>query len=133
MRFLFDNNLPPDLAHAIGELCKGEAGVRQVCHLTDLFAPSTPDVEWIAGLGADWYVVSIDKFAKSRGAEREALRRAGHTVYVLDAQWSAQRFWLKASRLVLWLPHVLEHARLTRGGVHRIPWRHHSGKKFVSL
>lgn len=133
MNFLFDNNLPPDLAHAIREMCVGEPGVKEVCHLTDKFSPSTPDLKWIEGLGKNWYVVSIDKFTKSRGAEREALRRAGHTVYVLDPQWSSHPFWSKSSRLVLWWPYVLEHARLTQGGIHRIPWRHTSGKKFVSL
>lgn len=133
MKFLFDNNLPADLAHAVRELCRAETSVQEVQHLTDLFPPATPDVDWITGLGPDWYIVSLDKFTKSRGAEREALRRAGHTVYVLDPQWSSHRFWIKASQLVLWWPHVLEHARLTQGGVHRIPWRHTSGKKFVSL
>jgi len=133
VNFLFDNNLPPDLAHAIRELCVGEQDVKEVCHLTDRFPPSTSDLKWIEGLGKNWYVVSIDKFTKSRGAEREALRRAGHTVYVLDPQWSSHPFWSKSSRLVLWWPQVLEHARLIQGGIHRIPWRHTSGKRFVSL
>jgi len=133
VNFLFDNNLPPGLAHAIRELCAGEPGVNKVCHLTDLFAPSTPDLAWISGLGKGWYVISLDKFTKSRGAEREALRRAGHTVYVLDSQWSSHSFWAKSAQLVLWWPQVLEHARLIEGGIHRIPWRHTSGKKFLSL
>ena len=133
MNFLFDNNLPPDLAHAVRELCASEQDVTNVYHLSDLFKPSTPDVEWIEGVGKNWYVVSIDKFTKSRGTEREALRRAGHTVYILDPQWSSHPFWLKSSRLILWWPQVLEHARLIQGGIHRIPWRHTSGKRFVSL
>jgi hypothetical protein len=133
VRFLFDNNLPPDLAHAIRELCHLESDVDDVVHLTDRFAPSTPDLEWIPALGADWYIVSIDKFSKSRGQEREALRRAGHTVYVLDSQWSKHAFWSKSARLVQWWPHVLEHARLTVGGNYKIPWRHFSGKRFQSM
>lgn len=133
MKFLFDANLPPDLAHAVRELCLGETGVQEVAHLTDKFKGNTQDLTWIPGLGSNWYIVSIDKFTKSRGQEREALRRAGHTVYVLDAQWSTHSFWLKSARMVLWWPQVLEHARLTQGGVYRIPWRHTSGKKFVSV
>ncbi|MDC8785696.1 hypothetical protein [Roseateles koreensis] len=79
------------------------------------------------------YVISLDKFTKSRGAEREALRRARHTVYVLDSQWAAHKFWAKSTQWVLWWPQVLEHARLIEGGIHRIPWRHTSGKKLLSL
>ena len=133
MKFLFDANLPPDLAHAIRELCVGEPDVKKVIHLTDDFKGNTPDLEWIPALDGSWYIVSIDKFAKSRGQEREVLRRAGHTVYVLDPQWSTHTFWRKSSQLVLWWPQVLVHAKITQGGMYRIPWRHSSGKKFVSL
>lgn len=133
MKFLFDNNLPPDLAHAIRELCRGETDVQHVDHLTDHFPGNTPDLDWISGLDGSWYVISIDKFKKSHGQERVALRRAGHTVYVLDPQWADHNFWKKSARLVEWWPQVLEHSRLTQGGMHRIPWRHTSGKKFLSL
>lgn len=51
MRFLFDANLPPDLAHAIRELCMAEPGVQGVIHLSDKFPRSTPDLEWIPALG----------------------------------------------------------------------------------
>ncbi len=133
MRFLFDNNLPCDLAHAIRELSWSQDDVEEVIHLTDRFKPNAPDLEWIPALGRGWCILSIDKFAKSRGQERDALRRAGHTVFVLDPQWSRHPFWLKSSQLVLWWPQVLNQARLTEGGVFRIPWRHSSGKRFVSL
>lgn len=133
MKFLFDANLPPDLAHAIRELCAGEDDVRRVDHLTDIWPGNTPDLTWIPALGTGWYVVSIDKFTKSRGQEREALRRAGHTVYVLDAQWASHQFWAKSAQLVRWWPQVLDHARLTQGGVYRIPWRQTSGKKFLGI
>ena len=133
MRFLFDANLPPDLAHAIGDLCRADPRVDEVVHLHDKFHRAAPDLEWIPALGQGWYIVSIDKFAKSRGQEREALRRARHAVYVLDPQWSKHTFWLKSARLVLWWPQVLEHAKLTDGGCFRVPWQHSSAKKFQSL
>lgn len=136
MNFLFDNNLPPALASAIAALSEGEQGVQSVVHLIDLFEPGADDLVWIPGLqklGGDWYVVSQDKFKKSRGAEREALRRAGHTAYVLDQSWTSQPFYSKASQLIRWWPQVLQHARLTSGGVHRIPWRHSSAGRFQSL
>lgn len=136
MNFLFDANLPPSLAHALARLSESESEVGSICHLTDLFKPATPDPEWIAGLsdhGHDWYIVSQDKFRKSRGAEREAIRRAGHGAYVLDPSWTSHPFWTKSAQLVLWWPLVLQHARLTRGGVHRIPWRHSARGKFESI
>jgi hypothetical protein len=136
LNFLFDNNLPADLAYALADLSRSEPDVGKIAHLADLFAPATPDAEWIPGLsahGADWYVVTQDKFRKSRGAEREALRRAGHTVYVLDPSWCSKSFWLKSAQLVLWWPLLLQHARLTSGGVHRVPWRHSTRGKFESI
>ena len=136
MNFLLDNNLPPPLARALQELSLAEPGVERVAHLTELFPPATQDLTWIPGLsrfGADWYVVTLDKFRKSKGAEREALRRAGHTTYVLDKSWGKFRYWAKAIQLVQWWPRILEHARLTHGGVHRVQWKFSPSRKFDSI
>lgn len=133
MKVFFDNNLPPLLAASIAALCRHEQDVTEVTHLREMFPHATPDAEWLKALsdrGGSWIVVSIDKFKKDRRAEREAIRRAGHTVYVLDPQWSGQPFWPKAARLTLWWPLILAHARLTSGGVHRVPWRHTAQSKF---
>ena len=136
MNFLLDNNLPAALAAALGALSIAEPGVKRVVHLSDLFPPATDDLVWIPGLhqhGEDWYVVSQDKFRKSKGTEREALRRAGHTTYVLDKSWTSFPYWSKAVQLVRWWPRLLEHAGLTHGGVHRVPWTYSPTKKFDSL
>lgn len=129
MNFFFDNNLPPLLAHGIAELSKGESDVGQVIHLRDRFEPSEKDLVWLPALslaGESWSVVSIDKFKKDHNAERIAISRAGHTVYVLDSQWASQPYWAKAGRLVVWWPTILAHARLVSGGIYRVPWRHTS-------
>lgn len=136
MNFLLDNNLAPSLAPALWALSVAEPGVDCVKHLSEIFPPATDDLEWIPGLkrlGDDWYVISQDKFRKSRGSEREALRRAGHTTYVLDKLWASQPHWPKAVQLVRWWPRLLEHARLTNGGVHRVPWTYSPTKRFDSL
>ena len=133
MNFFFDNNLPRSLADAIAALSNHEPAVKSVIHKSDRFAPNTAGIEWISALASSserWYVVSIDGFRKDHRAQRIAISRAGHTVYVLDAQWSSQMFWAKAARLVLWWPLVLEHARLSRGGVYRVPWAHTSQSRF---
>lgn len=133
MKFLFDANLPPALAGGMRELCTFEDDVDEVVHLFAKFPRNCPDLTWIPALGSDWYIVSQDKFAKSKGGEREALRRAGHTVYVLDPAWCSHPFWIKSAQLVDWWPDLLAHARLTQGGVYRVPWRRSSSKKFISL
>lgn len=135
MKFFFDNNLSPHLAHAIRELSKKEGSELEVIHLRDRFAPNAPDLQWIGALAADgpWYIVSIDRFSKCHDAEREALRRAGHTVYILDHQWAAQAYWAQADRIVRWWPQILKFSPLVSQGAFRVPWHHSPKAKFAAL
>ncbi|WP_426112410.1 hypothetical protein [Massilia sp. PWRC2] len=70
------------------ELSKVFPDIDPVIHLSERFARDAPDVEWIGELAGNgpWCVISIDKFKKQRGAEREAINNAGLTVFVLDPQ-----------------------------------------------
>ncbi|MEO6746215.1 MAG: hypothetical protein ABIN08_17180 [Caldimonas sp.] len=135
MKFFFDNNLSLHIAHAIRELSKREDDISSVIHLRDRFEPSMPDVEWIGSLGQDgpWCILSIDRFRKNHDAEREALRRQGHTVFVLDSHWAKYPFWLQAERLVRWWPQILAQARLVSAGHFRVPWSHSSKSKFAAI
>lgn len=135
MNFFFDNNLPPQLAPGLAALSKSEPQVGRIIHLSERFSRKEKDLVWLSALAADgpWYVISIDKFKKDHRAEREAIRRAGHTVYVLDPQWSTHLYWGKVAQLTLWWPHVLQHASLTSGGVFRLPWKHTSQSRFQSV
>lgn len=135
MKFFFDNNLSKHLAHGIRELSGITTEVEQVLHLTDRFARDAPDLTWIGDLAQDgpWYIVSIDRFKKQHGAEREAIRRAGHTVLILDAQWSRHGFWLQSARLVKWWPQVIAHSALVTGGAYRIPWQHSPTTKLQAI
>jgi len=126
LKIFFDNNLPPSLAHGLKALCGNDPKISDVIHLRDRFSGDTKDLVWIPALAREegpWYVVSIDKFKKDHRAERQAISRAGLTVYVLDSQWSGQSYWNKAARLVLWWPTINKHASLSSGGVYRVPWR----------
>ncbi|HEX8404609.1 MAG TPA: hypothetical protein VF670_08325 [Duganella sp.] len=69
MKFFFDNNISPHLAHGIRELSAVTPKVEAVLHLTDRFARDAPDLKWIGDLCADgpWYIVSIDRFNKQHG------------------------------------------------------------------
>lgn len=135
MNFFFDNNLSPHLAHGIRELSAITRGVEQVIHLTDRFARNAPDLTWIGDLPNDgsWYIISIDRFKKQHGAEREAIKRAGHTVYILDAQWSKQAFWMQAERLVRWWPQVVHFSSGVSGGAYRVPWQHSAATKLQAV
>lgn len=133
MKIFFDNNLSPCMAHAIRELSRTERDVEEVIHLRDRFVPNTPDITWITALGGPWVLISIDRFTKNHDAEREALRRAGHSVFVLDRQWAEQRFWPQSERLVRWWPQVLQQARLVTAGAFRVPWHHSSKSKFAQI
>jgi hypothetical protein len=137
LKFFFDNNLSPLLAGSVAELSKHEADVECVTHLRTMFdAALTKDIEWLDALansGEAWYVISQDKFKKDQRAERQAISRAGHTVYVLDPQWSSHPFWPKAARLTLWWPHILDSSRRISGGVFRVPWGYTSQARFKAM
>lgn len=135
MNFFFDNNLSPHIAHAMRELSSRLEGVEEVRHLRDLFPGDTNDLVWISSLGESgaWCVLSVDRFKKQGEAEREALRRAGHTVFFLEPQWLKQDFWLQAERMVRWWPQIVQQARLVERGAFTVPWKHSAAAKFRAV
>jgi hypothetical protein len=135
LKFFFDNNLSPHLAHGIRELSAIHPDVESVIHLTDRFARNASDLTWIGELAQDgpWYIISIDRFKKQHGIEREAIRRAGHTMFILDSQWSVQRFWSQSERLIKWWPQLIAYSAQVQYGAYRVPWRHSPVTKFQPL
>lgn len=133
MKFIFDNNLPPNLARGVAELSKYDEMVQRVVHLREMFPPNTPDVVWLSTLLAEggWIVISIDRFKKS-SAEREMLRRQGLTVFVLDPQWS-KSYWIQSAQLVQWWPKILDVAKLTSKSAMRVPWRYTNKSTFEQI
>ena len=115
MNFFFDNNLSPYLARAIGALSEPD-GI-QVIHLRDKFAPSTPDIIWLAELAKEggWAIISQDRLTRNQ-LEKEALRRSGLVAFILAKGSSSLREWDKAWRIVRWWPRILEQAELIAGG-----------------
>lgn len=129
MKLLLDNNLPPALAEALDVLTRSEwDGAHEVTHLRHKFPANTPDITWIEALAAEggWVVVTHDKLDK--GAEREALKRAGLKVFLLDKSWTSHPFWDKSVQLARWWPAIIEMAESLRGGAAlRVRWNF-SGK-----
>ena len=107
------------------ELSKREGGrVQCVIPLRDRFAQDTLDTAWLEALANEggWCIVSGDYFRKSN-AERELIRQAGFTVFVLDKSWSSHPYWPKAAQLVLWWPRILDQTEQVRKAAYRVPWR----------
>ncbi|RKP45548.1 hypothetical protein [Trinickia fusca] len=130
MKYFFDNNLSPHLAHALSELSQVEAAVEAVVHLRDKFSPNAKDHDWITSLAAEgqWAVLSQDGLRKN-DLERKALRESGLVVFVLHRQWAERRHWDKAQNLVRWWPALMEQSRRIRGGAaFRVPWRFGAGQ-----
>jgi len=130
MKYFFDNNLSPHLAHAIQELCRVEDTVARVIHLRDRFARDAKDHDWIKELGEEgrWVVISQDAFRKN-DIERKALRDSGLTTFVFHRQWAERQHWDKAQNLVKWWPAILDQSRRVKGGAaFRVPWRYSGGK-----
>lgn len=117
------------------ELSAIESTVESVIHLSERFDRHAPDVKWIGELSSDgpWCIISIDRFKKQHGLEREAIRRAGHIMFILDSQWSQQRFWSQSERLVRWWPQLIAHSTQLQPGAYRIPWKHVAGAKLQSF
>lgn len=124
MKLLLDNNLPPALARALHQLTIREWENRHQVHaLRDRFPENTPDTEWIAALSEEggWVVITHDRLSK--GLEREALKRAGLKVFLLDKSWKNHRFWEKSVRLARWWPRIIEQADgVTGGAAFQVPW-----------
>ncbi|VTU26323.1 hypothetical protein SRS16CHR_03835 [Variovorax sp. SRS16] len=128
--------MSPHLALAIGELCKAaEDDVDVVTHLFDRYPRSAKDLDWIPDLAltGSWVVVSIDRFKKQHNAEREALRKGGHLVFVLEKEWSGRPFWEKAEHLIGWWPQIMKAARLQSSGMLSVPFSRRTGAKFKQL
>lgn len=133
MKFLIDNNLPPQLARALHELSKNES--HNVFPLKAKFPANTADTEWILALKeeGEWAIISQDGFRKN-DLEKAAIRSCGLPVFCLSKQWGSQSYWEKAHNLVRWWPAIMEQANMISGGAaFRVPWRYGAKPKFEQI
>lgn len=136
MKFLIDNNLPPNWAGTLQAASHGQfadSEVDQVCHLRELFRPDTPDLVWIGELAIqkNWSILSGDAFRKRGGAERRVLQQSGLSVFVLQPSWSSYPYWEKTSQLIRWWPRIVEQANAVARIAMEVPWR--TTGKFTQL
>jgi PIN like domain len=133
LKFLIDNNLPPQLARALHELSKPYG--HEVVPLKEKFPPSTADSVWIGDLKSEgnWVIISQDNFRKG-DLEKAAIRSCGLPIFCLSKQWVSQQYWAKAHNLVRWWPAITEQANLISGGAaFRVPWKYGAKPKFEQI
>ena len=69
MKFFVDNNL----GIFISEGMKGFG--EDFCHLTDIFKPDTPDIEWLSYIGSnDLFLITRDLRIRRNPLEQQAIR-----------------------------------------------------------
>lgn len=95
---------------------------------------NTPDAEWITNLAADGRHVVVTQDRLNKGLEREALRRAGLLVFMLDKNWAQHQFWPKATNLVNWWPRIIEMTESIQGGAaFKVPWKKSGVGRFEQI
>ncbi|MDP0500943.1 MAG: hypothetical protein Q7P63_12685 [Verrucomicrobiota bacterium JB022] len=116
MKFFLDNNLPPRLAKALNELLLPNDSAQ---HLKDTFSASATDIEWLTQLDRTycWVIITGDLHIQRRPHERLALQEAGHSVIFLGKSWARLDFWATASRLIHYMPEVLQLVRNQSGQI----------------
>ena len=115
MRFFFDNNLAPKLAHGLSQMVEPE---NRVVHLTDLFPANVEDVVWMRALAkeSDLVIVTADTHISRNPHEVAAWKQAGHTIFFLKPGWTDLTFWDQANKFTKCFPQLIEEAlRAERG------------------
>lgn len=110
MRFFLDNNLPRELA---GRLNGYDRESIRVEHLTDTFAPHTPDVEWVRSLAESQeppFVVTRDRKMNKRIEEVRAIADGGLSVFFLMDPWPKYDIHNLTWRLFKAWPTIVNHA-----------------------
>jgi hypothetical protein len=115
VKFFFDNNLAPKLAHGLHEMVQPE---HSVIHLKDRFPANTEDAVWMKELASekDLIVVTADIRISRNPHEIQAWKQAGHTIFFLKPGWLNLSFWDQANKFTKCFPDLIKEAlRATRG------------------
>jgi hypothetical protein len=115
VKFFFDNNLAPKLAHGLNEMV---APQHHVYHLKDKFPHNAQDEVWMKALGAEdeWVIVTADVRISRNPHEVHAWKEAGHTVFFLKPGWTDLTFWEQANKFTKCFPLIIEEALKAKRG-----------------
>ncbi|MDO9540949.1 MAG: DUF5615 family PIN-like protein [Kiritimatiellia bacterium] len=115
MKFFFDNNLSPKLAHGLRAMVEPE---HEVIHLKDNFAPNTEDAVWMKALAGDKgrVIITADIRIGRNPYEVRAWKEAGQTVFFLKPGWLKLTFWEQAAKFTKCFPNIIKEAEKARQG-----------------
>jgi PIN like domain len=115
MIFFFDRCTSPRIARMVHAF----EAIHSTRHHDDdaRFSKSTPDIEWIAAIGAEdppWAVVSGDARILKNKHELAALRATRLKYFCLSAQWMRMQIHEQAWRFMKVWPQIVENALTSR-------------------
>ncbi|MGD0650067.1 MAG: hypothetical protein ABSA97_02830 [Verrucomicrobiia bacterium] len=115
MKFFFDNNLAPKLAHGLSQMVEPE---NSVVHLKDMFPGNTEDAVWMGALARekDLVIVTADIHISRNPHEIAAWREAGHTIFFLKPGWVNLPFWDQANKFTKCFPDLIKEAERAERG-----------------
>ena len=115
MKFFFDNNLAPKLAHGLNQMTEPD---HNVVHLKDDFPGNVEDVVWMRALARepDLVIVTADVQISRNPHEIQAWREAGHTIFFLKPGWTNLAFWDQANKFTKCFPQMVEAAERAERG-----------------
>jgi hypothetical protein len=118
VKFFFDNNLAPKLAHGLSQMVEPE---HCVVHLKDDFPANVEDVVWMRALAKETnlVIVTADIRISRNPHEAQAWKQAGHTVFFLKPGWVNLPFWDQANKFTKCFPDLIREAeRAARGSAY---------------
>lgn len=115
MKFFFDNNLAPKLAHGLNQMVEPE---HHVVHLKDNFPGNAEDIVWMRALAKelDLVIVTADIRISRNPHEVQAWREAGHTIFFLKPGWTDLAFWEQANKFTRCFPALIKEAERAERG-----------------
>jgi hypothetical protein len=109
VKFFFDNNLAPKIAHGLNQMVEPD---HHVVHLRDKFPANIEDAEWMRKLCEDdWVIVTADVRINRNPHELQAWKEAGHTIFFLKPGWTDLTFWDQATKFTKCFEQVIKEAK----------------------
>jgi len=115
VKFFFDNNLAPKLAHGLNQMAEPD---HSVVHLKDKFPANAEDVVWMRALAneQDLVIVTADMHIRRNPHEVRAWLEAGHTIFFLKPGWTDLTFWDQANKFTKCFPALIKEAERAERG-----------------
>lgn len=131
MRIVFDENMPPAVAHAVRILAAADAvdlpEPIEVLHARELVARKTPDVLLIQAVADGSHtkaaLITTDKSMRTRRHERGAFTDTGCIGIVLLGHWNHAPMWDRARVTLRWWRTWVEQVEAAApGSLWQCPW-----------